>query len=156
MEETGTMDSRHTIRPFVLLCAALIVLAACSAGGRQGIAVSDPMARPAPLEGGTGGAFMTLRNGGSQADRLRSAASPAAKMVELHETVDNNGVMRMVPQPDGWEIAPGADLVLKPGGKHLMLIDLRRPLQPGETIEITLNFDKAGQVKVQVPVKAME
>jgi periplasmic copper chaperone A len=150
------MASRHGIRLFVALCAALIVLAACSAGGRQAVSVSDPMARPSPLESGTGGAFMTLRNGGSQADRLRSAASPAAKVVELHETVDDNGVMRMVPQQDGWEIAPGADLVLKPGGKHLMLIDLRRPLQPGETIEITLTFDKAGQVKVQVPVKAMQ
>jgi copper(I)-binding protein len=65
-------------------------------------------------------------------------------------------VMRMVPQPDGWEIAPGGELVLKPGGKHVMLMGLVRPLEPGATIEITLNFDKAGPVKVQVPVKAMQ
>jgi copper(I)-binding protein len=150
------MDSWRKTQLSVLLCAVLIVLAACSAGGGQAITISDPLARPSPLEGGTGGAFMTIRNSGSQADRLRSAASPAAKMVELHETVDDNGVMRMVPQPDGWEIAPGGELVLKPGGKHVMLMGLVRPLEPGATIEITLNFDKAGPVKVQVPVKAMQ
>jgi periplasmic copper chaperone A len=140
----------------VLVCATLVVLAACAAGGSQRIAIADPMARPSPLEGGTGGAFMTVRNSGGEADRLRSASSPAAKVVELHETVDDNGVMRMVPQPNGWEIAPGGKLVLEPGGKHLMLIDLRQPLVSGATIEITLNFDRAGPVRVQVPVKAME
>jgi hypothetical protein len=137
----------------VLACGALFLSAGCSAG--QGIAITDPMARPAPLEGGTGGAFMTIRNASGQADRLRSASSPAARVVELHETVNDNGVMRMVPQPDGWQISPGGELELKPGGKHIMLIDLVRPLQAGMTIEITLNFDKAGLIKVQAPVREM-
>jgi periplasmic copper chaperone A len=150
------MSSWPGARLSVLVCATLVVLAACSAGQGQGIEISAPMARPSPLEGGTGGAFVTVHNGGREADRLRSAASPAAKTVELHETVDDNGVMRMAPQPDGWEIAPGGELVLKPGGRHLMLIDLVRPLEPGAIIEITLNFDRAGPIKVQVPVKAME
>jgi periplasmic copper chaperone A len=137
----------------VVICLTLLLLAACSAG--QGIVITDAMARPAPLEGGTGGAFMTIRNASGQADRLRSASSPAASSVELHETVDDNGVMRMVPQPDGWEVAPGGRLELKPGGKHIMLIGLVRPLKAGDTIELTLNFDKAGAIRVQVPVKEM-
>jgi copper(I)-binding protein len=150
------MSGRH--RPWLsgLVCIALVVLSACSAVRGTGIAISDPMARPSPLEGGTGGAFLTIRNNGGAPDRLRSASSPVAQTVELHETVDDNGVMRMAPQPDGWEIAPGGDLVLKPGGKHIMLMGLRHPLQPGETIEITLNFDKAGPIKLQVPVKAIQ
>jgi hypothetical protein len=138
----------------VLVSALLLVLTvACST--QHGITITDPMARPSPLGGGTGGAFMTIRNETGQADRLRSAASTAARAVELHETVDDNGMMRMVPQPEGWEIGPGSELELKPGGKHIMLIELVRPLEPGNSIEITLDFEKAGPIRVQVPVKAM-
>ena len=147
------MHSPHWMFAAVLMCATLFLSAACSTG--HGIVVADPMARPSPLEGGTGGAFMTIRNGTGQTDRLRSAASPAARVVELHETVDDNGMMRMVPQPEGWEIEPGGQLELKPGAKHIMLVDLVRPLEPGTTIEIALNFDRAGSIKVQVPVKAI-
>jgi len=147
------MHSLRWMFAAVLICATLFLPAACSPG--QGIVISDPMARPSPLEGGTGGAFMTIRNGTGQTDRLRSAVSPAARAVELHETVDDNGMMRMVPQPEGWEIGPGSQLELKPGARHIMLIGLVRPLEPGTTIEITLNFDRAGSIKVQVPVKAI-
>ena len=155
MREEGVAVMGSVQRTFtaVLVCVTLLLTAACSAG--QGISITDPMARPSPLEGGTGGAFMIIRNGGGQGDRLRSATSPAAQVVELHETVDDNGVMRMVPQPDGWELGPGSQLELKPGGKHIMLINLVRPLKPGDTIEVNLNFDKAGPIKVQVPVKDM-
>ena len=134
-----------------VLAGAALLLAACS-GGRE-IIITDAMARPAPLEGGTGGAFLTIRNESGQTDRLRSATSPAAQTVELHETVDDHGVMRMVPQPDGWEVAPGGRLELKPGGKHIMLVGLVRPLAAGETIEITLNFEKAGAIRVQASVR---
>ena len=128
----------------------LFMTASCSAG--QGIIITEPMARPSPLEGGTGGAFMIIQNAGREADRLRSATSSAAEAVELHETVNDNGVMRMVAQPEGWAIDPGVRLELKPGGKHIMLIGLVQPLEPGDTIEITLNFDRAGPMRVQVPV----
>jgi copper(I)-binding protein len=147
------MHSVRRVLAIVLLCTTVVLVVACSTG--QGIVITDPMARPSPLEGGTGGAFMTIRNGTWQTDRLRSATSPAARVVELHETVDDNGMMRMVAQPDGWEIGPGSQLELKPGAKHIMLIDLVRPLEPGMTIEITLTFDRAGAIKVQAPVKAM-
>jgi hypothetical protein len=131
-----------------------LLAVACSA--EQGIVITEPIARPSPLEGGTAGAFMPIRNAGGQADRRRSAASPTAPVVELHETVNDKGVMRMVPQPDGWEISPGSLLELKPGGKHVMLIGLVHPLNAGETIEITLNFEKAGAIRVKMPVKEME
>jgi hypothetical protein len=113
------------------------------------------MARPSPLEGGTGGAFMTIVNGGPESDLLLSASSPAAGTIELHETVDDNGVMRMVPHPEGWEVPARGKLELKPGGKHLMLIKLARPLEAGQDVQITLIFRDAGPVTVQVPVKSM-
>jgi periplasmic copper chaperone A len=147
------MGSRQRAFRAVLVCATLLLTTSCS--GESGIAITDPMARPSPLVGGTGAAFMTIRNGGGQADRLRSATSPAAPVVELHESVDDNGVMRMVPQPNGWELGPGGQLELKPGGKHIMLINLARPLKSGDIIEITLNFDRTGPIKVQIPVKEM-
>jgi copper(I)-binding protein len=150
------MRPRLRLHIAILACAAVAVLSGCTLGQEPGISVSDPMARPSPLVGGTGGAFMVIRNGGRQADRLGSASTPAARVVELHETVNDNGVMRMVPQPEGWQIEPGGALVLEPGGKHLMLIDLVNRLQAGDTIELTLNFDKAGPVKVAVPVKSPE
>ena len=82
-------------------------------------------------------------------------SSPAAKTAELHETVDENGVMKMVHHPEGWEIPAGGTLELKPGGKHIMLIGLTAPLVAGEKIKVTLNFEKAGAQTIDVPVKAM-
>ncbi len=146
------------IRLAIWLCVAFsigLLAAGCAVGSGPMIAVKDAMARPAPVAGGTGGAFMTIINRSAVADRLLAASSPAAAVVELHETVDDGGVMRMVPHPEGWEIAAKGRLELKPGGKHLMLIGLKEPLEAGQTVEITLTFKNAGAVTLQVPVKAL-
>ena len=111
--------------------------------------------RASPAGAQTGGAFATIVNNGQATDRLVTASSPAAETVELHETVDENGVMKMVHHPEGWEIPSGGTLELKPGGKHIMLIDLTAPLEAGKKIQMTLNFEKAGAKTIEVPVKAM-
>lgn len=138
------------LRSLSTLTLGLIVFAACT---QAGIAVNDPFARPSPAEGGTGGAFMTISNNTNQPDRLVSAHCPNATIVELHETINMDGVMSMRPQPEGFEIPARSTVELKPGGKHVMLIGLTAPLKAGETVEITLNFERAGAVKVQVPVR---
>ena len=135
---------------------ALALLTGCVPPGAGGIVVQDPYARPAPNAGGNGGAFMVIANNGSQADRLLSAASPVAKMTELHETVTENNVMKMVHQPQGFEIPAGGKVELKPGGKHIMLMNLVAPLEAGQTIQITLKFEKAGEQTIAVPVREME
>ena len=61
--------------------------------------------------------------------------------VELHESINDNGVMKMEPHPEGFEIPAGGTLELKPGGKHVMLLGLVKPLAVGDTIELTLNFE---------------
>jgi len=137
----------------VLLIAACVPPPAADTTATGGITIADPYSRTAPQEGGNGGAFMTITNGSSEADRLVSAQSPAAGTVEIHETIDDNGVMRMRPVPDGFEIPAGGKLELKPGGKHIMLIGLVAPLEPGQEIELTLNFEKAGAITVKVPVR---
>jgi hypothetical protein len=148
-----TMRNRRTFIALGLLCVAALLVSACVAAG--GVTIKEPYARSSPMAAETGAAFMTITNNGSAADKLVSASSPAAKTVELHETVDENGVMKMVHHPEGWEIPAGGSLELKPGGKHIMLIGLNAPLEAGKTIQITLNFEKAGAKTIEIPVKAM-
>lgn len=119
------------------------------------VRVENPMSRPSPLVAGTGAAYMTIINPTDAADRLVSASSPAAKVGELHETVNDGGVMRMIPQPDGFEIPAKGMVELKPGGKHVMLIDLVAPLEIGQEIQITLTFEQAGEMILTVPVMDM-
>ncbi|MCB9139060.1 MAG: copper chaperone PCu(A)C [Caldilineaceae bacterium] len=120
------------------------------------ITIVNVRARPAPMAGGTGAVYMTVLNGLEEDVQFVSAESPAANVVELHETVNDNGVMRMVPQPDGYPIPAGGSVELMPGGKHIMLIDLVAPLATGSEIELTLNFDNGESMTVTVPVVEMD
>ena len=144
------MRQPSTYRRVAILATCFLILAACS---QAGITVKGSFSRPSPTIGGTGAAFMTIVNNGRDTDRLVSAGCPVAKVVELHETTNEDGVMRMQPRPEGFEIPAGGQLELKPGGKHVMLMGLTAPLKAGDKIEITLNFERAGPVKVEVPVR---
>lgn len=150
------MRPRSFIRVVLIAFTTLALLTGCVPAGVGGIAIQDPYARPAPNAGGNGGAFMVIANNSGQADRLLSATSPAAMMVELHETIMENGVMKMVHQPQGFEIPAGGKVELKPGGKHVMLMGLKSALEAGQTIQITLKFEKAGEMTVNVPVRDMK
>ncbi len=116
------------------------------------LAIVDARARPAPLPGGTSAIYFTVLNGLDQPVQLVSAASPAARAVETHETVAEEGVMKMIPLPDGYPVPAGTALILQPGGKHIMLIDLVEPLTPGDTIELTVTFDSGQVFELNVPV----
>ena len=99
----------------------------------------------------SGAAYVSLMNHGAEADRLMSAATPAAKMAEIHKSEEVDGVMKMAPAGP-LEVPMHGTLEMKPGGYHIMLMGLSKPLKKGEEIEITLTFEKAGEVKVKVPV----
>lgn len=120
------------------------------------LTIIDVRARPAPLAGGTGAVYFTVLNGLEQAVQLVSASSPAAEVVETHETTNENGVMKMSPLPDGYPIAAGEALMLQPGGKHIMLIGLVEPLEPGDEVELTVNFDNGESMALTVPVLDMQ
>lgn len=138
----------------VAILMVLVLAVGCGApNAAPAVTVENPFARPSPSEGGNGGAFMTIVNARGTADRLVSGQSSAAKTVELHETTEEGGVMKMRPVPGGFEIPANGRLELKPGGKHVMLIGLTAPLVAGQTIEITLNFEKSGAMKFEVPVR---
>jgi len=95
---------------------------------------------------------MTIVNTGASDDRLIAASSPIARMAELHETKEVNGVVKMTPVPV-LEIKAGTKVILAPGGLHIMLMDLKAPLKPGQSFPLTLSFEKAGMVDFTVKVQ---
>jgi copper(I)-binding protein len=119
------------------------------------IEVAGAWARPTVGESRMSAAYMTIANKGDTDDRLKSASTPKAKAVELHQTtMTADGVMQMRKVEDGLPVEAGASLVLKPGGTHLMLLGLEDALKVGEELVLTLEFANAGPIDVVVPVSA--
>jgi copper(I)-binding protein len=117
------------------------------------IEVHDPYARAATPTSKTGAAFMMIHNTGGAPDRLVAASSEAAARVELHtHEEDANGVMRMMHVEEGFELPADGEIAMKRGGKHVMLMGLTESLDQGDVISITLTFENAGDVVVEVPV----
>ena len=130
----------------------MLVAAQCSNGNAAPkISVEDAWARPSAMKAGSGAVYVTLKNTGG-GDVLVSAASDVAEAVELHQTKMDGDMMKMSPVPN-IPIPAGETVKLEPGGKHIMLINLKQPLKPGETISVTLNFEKSGAMTLDVPVK---
>jgi periplasmic copper chaperone A len=98
--------------------------------------------------------YLSLTDLGAKSDELIGATSPIAQQVELHVFSIENGVYGMH-KVDGIEIMPGsAATVLRPGGAHVMLESLKRPLRAGTTFPLTLIFQRAGQLQIEVPVES--
>lgn len=107
-------------------------------------------ARPTVAGQGSGGGYVRIV-GGSMADRLLGASAPVAQSVELHTMEMQGDVMRMRQMPDQ-AVPAGAEVAFQPGGKHLMLLGLKQPLKAGTRFPLTLRFEKAGEVTVQMQV----
>ena len=97
---------------------------------------------------------MTLEIMGEEPDRLIGGSSPVAEKAELHTHIMEGGVAKMRPV-DAIEVAAGTPTVLEPGGLHLMLIGLNQKLEEGATMPLTLVFENAGEVTLEVPIKGM-
>lgn len=119
------------------------------------IQISQPWARATPKGASSGAAYMTVTNSGTTAARLSCLSSDAAAKCQIHEMTMENGVMKMRPVKGGLEIKPGETVTLKPGGFHVMLVDLKEPLQQGKTVEATLKVDNGGTVQVEFPIAAI-
>ncbi len=99
-----------------------------------------------------GGGFITIKNAGSADDRLIAAESKAAGQVELHEMAVVNDVMKMRQLNDGIPVPAGQTVELKPGGLHLMFMDVKEPFVEGGKVAVTLTFEKAGSVEISLPI----
>ncbi len=144
-------------RLFILLAATLGFAAPALAGDTmQGdLHIMAPWSRPLPAVSVNGAAYMTLMNMGSEADKLVAVSTPAAKKAEIHNHVMEGGLMKMR-RVENITIAPGASTVLEPGGLHVMLMGLTEPLVEGKSFPLTLQFQRAGSVEVEVMVSEPE
>jgi len=136
----------------LLAAAALSVSALPALAEDAKLMIMDPYARASTPSSKSGAIFLEVMNAGP-ADRLVGASTPAAGRTMLHtHQEDANGVMKMIHVDEGFEVPEGGTLQLKRGGKHVMLMGLTGPLEQGDTVPLTLIFEQAGEISVDVPV----
>lgn len=141
------------MRLSLVLAASLLLAPAAHAGDATlgDLTISGAVARETPKGAKAGAGFFSLRNDGATADRL-IAVEADFPLIEIHETKMSDGIARM--QEIGTiELAPGAEVTLMPGGKHVMFMGLSRPLGVGDQIPATLVFEKAGRVEITFEVR---
>jgi copper(I)-binding protein len=159
--------------PVVLLFGLVMLTLAACGGGERGIVVEDAWVRPSPMEAGNGAVYMVIRNTGAEDDALLAADTDVAQTVEIHETyvmeaegdaemgdmgdnmgddMDMAGEMMGMRPVESVPVPAGGRVTLEPGGYHIMLINVEQ-LEPGQTIPITLTFEKAGTVEVEAEVR---
>lgn len=157
-----------------ILIIFMVILTGCGTAATPAsttpadVSASDAWARPtisadqagtdaATATGGTGAAYLTLTNAGGSADALLSASSDVAGMVMIHQTtVENEMAMMHEVGSEGVVIGAGQTIILQPKGTHIMLMDLKRQLVEGETIEITLSFKSGKTLTVPFVVENRE
>ena len=116
------------------------------------VMVTDAVARASTYPSAkTGAVYFMLMNHGTEADRLVSIATSAAERAELHESATENGVATMR-RLETLELAPNAMVMLEPRARHVMLFGLKQPLKKGDRFTLTLTFEKAGDIPVEVTV----
>ena len=119
------------------------------------VMIHDGWARASIGSAPNSAAYMTLMTEGSETDKLLGATSPVAETVELHTHLMEDGIARMR-QVEAIEVAPGEPTVLEPGSLHVMLMGLKGKLEEGDAVSLTLTFEKAGDVTLDVPIRGIK
>ena len=119
------------------------------------LVITQAWTRATPRGAKTGGGYLTIENKGTSPDTLLGGSADIAGSVQVHEMSMDNGVMKMRPLDKGLAIEPGKTVKLAPGGYHLMMMDLKSPLKQGDKVPVTLDFEKAGKVKVSLDVQGV-
>jgi copper(I)-binding protein len=143
------------MRTAIVLLLTLIALGSAAstvaAQGQPGIAVEHPWARASIGTSRPAAAYLTIVNNGSETARLVGFQSPVAGHAGAHRTVKKGEVMRMEPAGEV-KVPPGERVVFAPGGLHVMLMDLKEPLDKGESFPLTLRFADGGTIALTVPI----
>ncbi|MCF2905287.1 copper chaperone PCu(A)C [Octadecabacter sp. CECT 8868] len=133
----------------ILLGAAMALPLATAAFAE--VEVHDQYARSSNAMAGA--AFMLIHNHGDTDDRLIAVTSDVAARTELHTHIENaEGVMQMIHVEEGFELPAGGDITMERGGNHVMFMGLNEPFADDQTVTITLTFEEAGDVVVEIPV----
>jgi len=144
------------VTAFVLGTATLTVMANDHAHAQHAMAgapaVTHAWSRAMPPSAPTGAVYFTLRNPGDKPDRLVGVHTPRAEKAELHTHVHEGEVMRME-RIDAVDVPAGGEVMFKPGGNHVMLFKLSEPLVAGEQFPLTLTFENAGEVTIEVRIQ---
>lgn len=136
---------------FTLLVSLASTAFAQSATSVGTLTFTNPWARASAGGQTSGAAYVSIANAGAT-DRIVSASAPVANVIELHTHTVEGGVMRMR-QVDAIDVTGGTTTQLRPGGLHIMLIGLKAPLKDGDVFPLTLKFEKAGEIKLDVQVR---
>lgn len=140
-----------TFKTLLAATAATLITLPALADGH--IMVKDAYARAAGMSAQAGAAFMQIMNHGTEDDQLIDARSDISKKVELHtHKIDDQGVAKMLHVPEGFTIPAGGMHELKRGADHVMFMGLNDTLEDGDKVTVTLVFEKAGEVVVEIPV----
>jgi copper(I)-binding protein len=147
------------MRRLLVLALAGLVVVPVAVAQEAAIRLEKPWVRRAPAmpdarpgAESTAAGYVTLLNRGPARDALVAATADVAERVELHETRNVSGMM-MMERVAKVELAPGARVELRPGSYHLMLIGLKRALTPGQTVTLTLEFERAGRMTTRAEVR---
>ncbi len=144
---------------FLALALAALLLVPRSASAEQAgpgaITVEKAWSRATPGGAEVAAGYLTIVNHGDTPDRFMSASTAVAGKTEIHQMKMADGKMEMRPVPDGIPIPAKGSIVLEPMGYHLMLMELKHPLQKGETFAGTLTFEHAGAVDVTFSVEGI-
>lgn len=137
-----------------LLLAALLSMPALAGSAADEVLVANPYARAVPPVADNSAVFMTLKNTGASDHAVTAATSTAAEVVELHTHIMDGEVMRMR-QVEKIDLEAGKATVLEPGGLHVMLLGLKRPLSAGSTVQVDLTFADGSSKTVTAPIRAI-
>ena len=154
-------SSAHGFALVVYLFAAIVSLAYGTIPARAAeydvgsIHIAQPWSRATPKGAKAGVGYMTITNEGTAPDKVSCVSDDASAQCQIHSMTMEGGVMKMRPVEGGLEIKPGQTITLKPGGFHVMFVDLKHQLEQGKTVKATLKFDNAGTVDVEYPVVAI-
>lgn len=138
-----------------MLLSLVLALVATSPVPAPSVVASDGWSRATAPGASVAAGYLTLV-GGPQGDKLLRVSTPLTPRAELHSMTMAKGVMSMRALPEGLAIAPHTTVTLKPGGLHLMFLELTKPLAVGDVVPVTLTFERAGAIEVKLKVMPMD
>ncbi|HSC82666.1 MAG TPA: copper chaperone PCu(A)C [Pseudomonas sp.] len=150
------LNGESFMRQILLTCVALLALSGVAQAHDYHVGelhIDHPWARAMPPGVPNGAVYLLLHNRGAADERLLGADTPAAAKAEIHQHVHQNGLMKMGKVEGGVALPAGGELALQPMGYHLMLFGLKQTLEDGQRFPLTLHFEKAGDVQVEVVVQ---
>jgi periplasmic copper chaperone A len=147
------------MKKFGILVATLFVVSSGTVGAYDykvgALEIDRPWSRAVPKGASVAAGYLTIKNTGTEPDRLVSGSTPVAGKFEIHEMSMDKGIMKMRPLSVGLEIKPGETVELKPGSIHIMMMGLKQPIEKGKPFKGSLVFEKAGPVDVDFAVEAL-